>query len=408
MAPPKKSNLKQGTLFSFFSKKPEKSSAPPSVASTSSSSPRSSPSAATPAASLNASRAANTAPTTTATATAEPSNKEPTEPTLAVGTRLEIYWPDDERWYAAVVQGQRRGQQTRVVYTADDTDEWIALRHERWREINNVATKKRRVVLEEESSSSSSEQEMEFDDKEESSDFDPGEQDEEDDDEGGEEDDWIVSDNEEDEEFLVESEDEEPALKKKQKKSAKSKASLVVRPHRTSTASPAVSRTSSVSSSLTTPLSQRQPSPPSYVTPPAHTFAGAPRTPTHVAATPLPYTEKALNPAGAHVHNHLNFVRHPRDAMGRPPTHPDYDPRTLRIVPTDWQRHHNGKPMTDAVQQWWELKAQYFDTVLLFKTGKFYEMFHMDADVGVQVCSKLDGVVCAYVVITFVYGWLDT
>ena len=127
-----------------------------------------------------------------------------------------------------------------------------------------------------------------------------------------------------------------------------------------------------------------------------------------MAATPLPYTEKALNPAGAHVHNHLNFVRHPRDAMGRPPTHPDYDPRTLRIVPTDWQRHHNGKPMTDAVQQWWELKAQYFDTVLLFKTGKFYEMFHMDADVGVQVCSKLDGVVCACVVITFVYGWLDT
>lgn len=41
--------------------------------------------------------------------------------------------------------------------------------------------------------------------------------------------------------------------------------------------------------------------------------------------------------------------------------------------------------MTPASKQWWDLKAQYFDTVLLFKTGKFYEMFHMDADVGVQV-----------------------
>lgn len=35
--------------------------------------------------------------------------------------------------------------------------------------------------------------------------------------------------------------------------------------------------------------------------------------------------------------------------------------------------------------QWWDLKARYFDTVLLFKTGKFYELFHMDADLGVSV-----------------------
>jgi hypothetical protein len=29
--------------------------------------------------------------------------------------------------------------------------------------------------------------------------------------------------------------------------------------------------------------------------------------------------------------------------------------------------------------QWWDIKSQYFDTVLLFKTGKFYELYHMDA-----------------------------
>jgi DNA mismatch repair protein MSH6 len=143
---------------------------------------------------------------------------------------------------------------------------------------------------------------------------------------------------------------------------------------------------------------------PSYVTPPSNSSsvsggggggsidgfcAASPRTPATVvvAGTPLPYVEKAVNPAGAHVHNHLNFVRNPRDANNRPPSHPDYDGRTLRVVEADWKKHHHGKGMTDAVKQWWDLKSQYFDTVLLFKTGKFYEMFHMDADVGVQVCS---------------------
>ena len=44
----------------------------------------------------------------------------------------------------------------------------------------------------------------------------------------------------------------------------------------------------------------------------------------------------------------------------------------------------NGK-ISPAQQQWWEIKSQYADTVLLFKVGKFYEMFHDDADVGVSI-----------------------
>ena len=36
-------------------------------------------------------------------------------------------------------------------------------------------------------------------------------------------------------------------------------------------------------------------------------------------------------------------------------------------------------------QQWWEAKARNFDSVLLFKMGKFYEMFEMDAYVGVEI-----------------------
>lgn len=37
--------------------------------------------------------------------------------------------------------------------------------------------------------------------------------------------------------------------------------------------------------------------------------------------------------------------------------------------------------------QWWELKSDNMDIVLFFKVGKFYELFHMDADVGM---SELD------------------
>lgn len=35
------------------------------------------------------------------------------------------------------------------------------------------------------------------------------------------------------------------------------------------------------------------------------------------------------------------------------------------------------------MRQWWEIKSENFDSVLFFKVGKFYELYHMDADVGV-------------------------
>lgn len=37
-----------------------------------------------------------------------------------------------------------------------------------------------------------------------------------------------------------------------------------------------------------------------------------------------------------------------------------------------------------GMRQWWVLKSQHFNTILFFKVGKFYELYHMDADVGVK------------------------
>lgn len=36
------------------------------------------------------------------------------------------------------------------------------------------------------------------------------------------------------------------------------------------------------------------------------------------------------------------------------------------------------------MRQWWELKSKYYDCILFFKVGKFYELYHIDALVGVR------------------------
>ena len=60
-----------------------------------------------------------------------------------------------------------------------------------------------------------------------------------------------------------------------------------------------------------------------------------------------------------------------RDSQGNRPGHPNYDPTTL-WVPVDRKR-------TPAQEQYWNIKSKHFDAILLFKLGKFYELFYQDA-----------------------------
>ena len=66
---------------------------------------------------------------------------------------------------------------------------------------------------------------------------------------------------------------------------------------------------------------------------------------------------------------------------------PEYDPSTLQL-PSSFPklRDANGAQWTvsPGQTQWWRFKAQNFDSVLLFKMGKFYEMYEMDAHIGVR------------------------
>ncbi|CAH1773939.1 unnamed protein product [Owenia fusiformis] len=81
-----------------------------------------------------------------------------------------------------------------------------------------------------------------------------------------------------------------------------------------------------------------------------------------------------------YTHFTLDFLKPDKikDAEKRLKSHPDYDPRTLHIP----ERFLND--CTPGHRQWWDIKAKLFDTVLFFKVGKFYELYHMDAVTGVN------------------------
>ena len=68
-----------------------------------------------------------------------------------------------------------------------------------------------------------------------------------------------------------------------------------------------------------------------------------------------------------------------KDASGKRPNEPGYNPRTLH-VPADVYRDMSG-----AQQQYFDIKSQYYDVVLFYKIGKFYEMYDHDAEIGVRV-----------------------
>ncbi|KAI7818742.1 muts domain V-domain-containing protein [Gamsiella multidivaricata] len=67
-----------------------------------------------------------------------------------------------------------------------------------------------------------------------------------------------------------------------------------------------------------------------------------------------------------------------KDGDGNPIGSPDYDPRTLYIPKSAWEK------FTDFERQFWEIKGQNFDSVVFFKKGKFYELYENDADIGHQ------------------------
>ncbi|XP_063047765.1 DNA mismatch repair protein Msh6 isoform X2 [Engraulis encrasicolus] len=79
-------------------------------------------------------------------------------------------------------------------------------------------------------------------------------------------------------------------------------------------------------------------------------------------------------------HEKLDWLAEGRrkDSRRRRESEEDYDPTTI-YVPEDFLNR-----CTPGMRRWWELKATMLDTVIFYKVGKFYELYHMDAVIGVN------------------------
>ncbi|KIO19597.1 hypothetical protein M407DRAFT_30749 [Tulasnella calospora MUT 4182] len=73
------------------------------------------------------------------------------------------------------------------------------------------------------------------------------------------------------------------------------------------------------------------------------------------------------------------FLKDIRDADRIREGEPGYNPRTLYVPDSAW------KNFTPFEKQFWEIKRNYWDTVLFFQKGKFYELYENDAQIGHQL-----------------------
>lgn len=62
-----------------------------------------------------------------------------------------------------------------------------------------------------------------------------------------------------------------------------------------------------------------------------------------------------------------------KDAQGHKETDPDYDPRTLHIPNSAWNK------FTPFEKQYWGIKSKMWDCIVFFKKGKFFELYEKDA-----------------------------
>ncbi|KAG8987176.1 DNA mismatch repair protein msh6, partial [Tulasnella sp. 427] len=74
-----------------------------------------------------------------------------------------------------------------------------------------------------------------------------------------------------------------------------------------------------------------------------------------------------------------SFLKDIKDADGIREGEPGYNPRTLYVPNSAW------KSFTPFEKQFWEIKRNYWDTVLFFQKGKFYELYENDAQIGHQL-----------------------
>lgn len=94
---------------------------------------------------------------------------------------------------------------------------------------------------------------------------------------------------------------------------------------------------------------------------------------------PKPYQKYKEKAHKSEPEKRYTWLANLQDIDRNPIGHPDYDPRTVYIPPVAMAN------FTAFEKQYWEIKQKFFDTVVFFKKGKFYELYEHDATIGHQL-----------------------
>ncbi|KAL0028206.1 hypothetical protein WJX79_001719 [Trebouxia sp. C0005] len=316
----------------------------------------------------------------------------------AVGRRVQVYWDGEQTWFSGKV-GEFDGHDKHLVLYDDGDEEWVDLTTDKIRLAPQTKTasgkqlkgRKRKQVLMSESDDSG----------------------------GGESDpdsgsDWSQAgkqaassdaDNDDDDVSMADHSDDSPAPAGKGQSSSRKRAKPTPGQASKAAQSPSLpaklpSRTPGTGgrppTGKTSSLPAKPPNPSSAARDPA---AKGQLTSKLERSSSTPLVEVVAGGTGRAIQNSdteryaaraadkFTFLRPDRvmDARRRRPDHPDYDPSTLHI-PDNWFKANK---ISEGQQQWWEFKARHFDSTMLFKMGKFYEMFEMDAHVGVEILGLI-------------------
>jgi DNA mismatch repair protein MSH6 len=102
--------------------------------------------------------------------------------------------------------------------------------------------------------------------------------------------------------------------------------------------------------------------------------------PANVLKTPVSDKKKVKEKAcKSEPEKRYPWLANLQDIDGHPVGHPEYDPRTVYIPPMAWEK------FSAFEKQYWEIKQKFWDTVVFFKKGKFYELYENDATIGHQL-----------------------
>ncbi|CAO2657216.1 Nn.00g033420.m01.CDS01 [Neocucurbitaria sp. VM-36] len=172
--------------------------------------------------------------------------------------------------------------------------------------------------------------------------------------------------------FIVADDSEEEIVSKKRKRPAPTKASRKASPASSPPAMTTKEETEEDVIMTYTSTAQR------WTYDPENPMTPRPR-PTTLATSKDASKKAKERPSASEPETRYLWLANLQDADRHPPEHPDYDPRTLYIPPGAWEK------FSPFEKQYWDIKSKFWDTIVFFKKGKFYELYEKDATVGHQL-----------------------